>query len=104
MKFFVKASTRQDLIPLSVSSVQCSHPAVPEKIDDDTIIYLRDECRLCHCKTGELICAVKPRSCDQHRTNRSCSMANGEIADGERHFDGCNHCLCRNGEIFSHSI
>ena len=43
---------------------------------------------------------MKPQSCDQHRTNRSCSMENGEIADGERHFDGCNHCLCRNGEIF----
>ena len=47
---------------------------------------------------GELICSLKPQFCDENRTNRSCSMDKGEVVDGERHFDGCNQCLCRNGK------
>lgn len=84
------------LFPLGPTTY-CTHPALADKITDQTIVYIRAECRLCQCKIGELICDTKPKHCDQQLA-KPCPMAKGELADGARHFDGCNNCVCRNGK------
>lgn len=87
------------LFYFSVSLTQCTHPVFADTVADDTIVYIRAECRLCQCKMGELICGQKPQFCDRQLAKKPCAMEKGgEMADGERHFDGCNHCLCRNGK------
>lgn len=86
-----------DFISATESSTFCSHQALGEKIADQSIVYIRTECRLCQCKMGELICNPKPERCDQHLA-KPCVMSKGELFDGARHFDGCNNCVCRNGK------
>ncbi|XP_068714695.1 reversion-inducing cysteine-rich protein with Kazal motifs-like [Montipora foliosa] len=84
------------------STTECSHPALPGKIPNNSMIYNRNECRLCQCIMGELICEPKPELCYQRYWlgKHLCHMEEGEaLRDGERHFDGCNNCLCRNGEL-----
>ncbi|KAL9959549.1 hypothetical protein ACROYT_G032880 [Oculina patagonica] len=94
---FINTSDPLEPLP-SGPTTHCTHPALAEKITDQTIVYIRAECRVCQCKIGELICDAKPELCDQQLA-RPCPMAKGELADGARHFDGCNNCVCRNGEL-----
>ena len=78
-------------------STYCSHQALGEDIADQSIVYIRTECRLCQCSMGELICDPMPEYCDQLLA-KSCVMSKGYLEDGARHFDGCNNCVCRNGK------
>ena len=76
--------------------IDCIHPLFLDAIKENTIIYIRAECRLCHCKLGQFVCNRKPDNCDEN-PRKPCTMANGQLVDGERHSDGCNNCICRNG-------
>lgn len=90
-----------------VLSTECSHLASSGKIPKDSIIYNRFECRLCQCKTDKMLCEPKPELCYQRYWlgKKLCFMEKGHaLADGERHFDGCNSCLCRNGKSSFKSI
>lgn len=94
---FTNESDFSKLLP-ALPPMVCIHPFLHHGIKEDAIIYLRSECRLCHCKLGQLICNRKPNHCDKH-LRKHCTMTNGHLADGERHSDGCNNCICRNGEL-----
>ena len=88
----------------TVSSTECSYPAISFKVPNDSIVYNRRECRLCQCKMGEMICEPKPELCYRRYWlgKNLCHMEQGQaLTDGERHFDGCNSCLCRNGETIT---
>lgn len=76
--------------------IDCIHPLFLDAVKENTIIYIRAECRLCHCKLGQFVCNRKPDNCDEN-PRKPCTMANGQLVDGERHSDGCNNCICRNG-------
>lgn len=86
-----------DFISAAQPSASCTHQALDKEITDQNIVYIRTECRLCQCRKGELICDPKPGRCDEHLAT-PCVMSKGELASGERHFDGCNNCVCRNGK------
>lgn len=86
-----------DFISAAEPSASCTHQALNKEIADQSVVFIRTECRLCQCRKGELICDPKPGRCNEHLAT-PCVMSKGELASGERHFDGCNNCVCRNGK------
>ncbi|XP_032242092.2 reversion-inducing cysteine-rich protein with Kazal motifs isoform X1 [Nematostella vectensis] len=61
--------------------------------------YDKTECRLCQCVDGVMKCEPRPVGCRVDSQDNMCHLENGEAyAEGSKHFDGCNNCICRKRE------